>query len=86
MGIKNTKKNAALEDLAKKKIEMLELSAREGVKRGKEMLIANKIQEGTNSIQKRRANNKANKNQMEHERMEIEIMEKDVSNMDDLAK
>jgi hypothetical protein len=86
MGIKNTKKNAALEDLAKKKIEMLELSAREGVKQGKEMLIANKIQEGTNSIQKRRANNKANKNQMEHERMEIEIMEKDVSNMDDLAK
>jgi hypothetical protein len=86
MGIKNAKKNAASEDLTKKKIKMLELSAREGVKQGKEMSIANKIQEGTNSIQKRQANNKADKNQMERKRMEIEIMEKDVSNMDDLAE
>ncbi|PLW23637.1 hypothetical protein PCASD_01811 [Puccinia coronata f. sp. avenae] len=85
-GIKNTKKNAASYDLTKKKIKMLELSAKEGVKRGNEMAVANKLQESTNVIQKRRANNNAKKIKMDRERMEMDIMEKDVFNMDNMAK
>jgi hypothetical protein len=50
------------------------------------MVVANKLQESTNLIQKRQADNNAKKNEMERERMEMDVMEKDVSNMDNLAK
>ncbi|KAI7939773.1 hypothetical protein MJO29_014509 [Puccinia striiformis f. sp. tritici] len=88
IGIKTAKQAERANELAKRKIDLLEKNSKEGVKRGQEMMRANDLQHQMNSIQLARAQTEKKRAQLEEHKLlgereerEMKIMDKDLGSI-----